>query len=138
VPLVTRFSSSCQSQHTRRHTSMCTPITLADAVHIYEEIPQGVLEALNLQREKSKASYQKNKEKMRVRDQMRRSDPVQYQVMKERSKLWNRKRYQEMKNHDYVCECGSQIKRVSLHSHLLSKKHMSALLRPLTLREHDG
>ena len=117
---------------------MCTLITLADAVQIYEEIPQGVLEALNLQREKSKASYQKNKEKMRLRDQMRRNDPVQYQVMKERSKLWNRKRYQEMKNHDYVCECGAQIKWVSLHSHLLSKKHMNALLRPLILQEHDG
>ena len=95
-----------------------------------KEIPQEVLEALNLQREKSKGNYQKNKEKMRLRDQMRRNDPVQYHVMKERSKLWNRKRYQEMKNHNYVCECGAQIKRVSLHSHVLSKKHVNALMPP--------
>lgn len=102
---------------------MCTPTTTPDA------IPQEVLEVLNLRREKAKASYERNKEKMRLRDQTRRSDPEQYEAMKERSKLCNRKRYQEMRNEDYVCECGAQIKRVSLHSHLASKKHLKVQLQ---------
>ena len=95
-------------------------------------IPQEIMEAINLQRVKAKARYDKNKEKMRLRDQARRNDPVQYEVMKERSKEWNRKRYQEMKTEDYVCECGAHIKRVSLHSHLMSKKHLnSAVVLPV-------
>ena len=85
------------------------------------------METLTLQQEKSKANYERNKEKMRLRDQARRNDPEQYEVMKERSKLCNRKRYQEMKNEEYVCECGACIKRVSLHTHLKSKKHLNRI-----------
>ena len=121
---VTRFSNSSPSQRTRRHRNMCTPHTAPDLMAVGEAIPQEIMQALNLQRVKSKAHYDKNKEKMRLRDQARRDDPVQYEVMKERSKQCNRKRYQEMKTEDYVCECGAHIKRVSLHSHLLSKKHL--------------
>ena len=107
---------------------MCTPTTALGSM----AIPQEIMEAINLQRVKAKAHYDKNKEKMRLRDQARRNDPVQYEVMKERSKEWNRKRYQEMKTEDYVCECGAHIKRVSLHSHLMSKKHLnSAVVLPV-------
>jgi hypothetical protein len=125
VVSVTRFSNSSPSQRTRRHRNMCTPATAPDSMTVREAIPQEIMEALNLQRVKSKAHYDKNKEKLRLRDQARRNDPVQYEVMKERSKQWNRKRYQEMKTEDYVCACGAHIKRVSLHSHLVSKKHLN-------------
>ena len=64
-----------------------------------------------------------------MRDRARRSDPEQYERMKERSKLWNRERYQEVKSKDYDCECGAHIKRVSLHTHLLTKRHLSAKVR---------
>ena len=84
-------------------------------------LPQETIDLLNRQRERARASYEKNKAKIRARDQARRDDPEQYERMKKRSKMWNRKRYQEAKNEEYECECGAHIKRVSLHSHLLSK-----------------
>ena len=93
------------------------------------------MEALRIRKEKSKVNYERNKEKMRLRDQTRRNDPVQYALMKERSKLCNRKRYQEMKDENYVCDCGAHIKRVSLHTHLTSQKHLNgiaALVNPTT------
>ena len=104
------------------------PTTVASSSTTTEVLlPQEVLDLLNRQREKARASYQKNKEKIRLRDETRRNDPEQYERMKELSKLWNRQRYQETKNEEYVCECGAHIKRVSLHSHLVSKKHLSAI-----------
>jgi hypothetical protein len=90
-------------------------------------LPQEAIDLLDRQREKARASYEKNKAKIRMRDQARRDDPEQYERMKEQSKLWNRKRYQEAKNEDYECECGAHIKRVSLHTHVLTKKHLKAL-----------
>ena len=90
-------------------------------------MPQEVLEMLNRQKEKSRASYKRNKETIRLRDQTRRQNPEQYERMKELSRLWNRKRYQEAKHEDYQCECGAHIKRVSLHTHVLTKKHLKAL-----------
>jgi hypothetical protein len=90
-------------------------------------MPQEVLEMLDGEKEKNRASYQRNKEKIRLRDQARRTDPERYDRMKELSKLWNRKRYQEAKHEDYECECGARIKRVSLHSHVLTKKHLKAV-----------
>jgi hypothetical protein len=120
---VTRSSNSSQSQRTRKHADIYMPTTaLFPTV-----IPQEVIDLLNRQREKARASYEKNKEKMRLRDQARRNDPEQYERMKELSKMWNRKRYQEVKNEDYACECGANIKCVSLHTHLLSKRHLRAL-----------
>ena len=92
-------------------------------------LPQEAIDLLNRQREKARASYEMNRAKIRMRDQARRDDPEQYERMKKRSKMWNRKRYQEAKNEDYECECGTHIKRVSLHSHLLSKRHLSAISR---------
>ena len=41
--------------------------------------------------------------------------------------MWNRKRYQEAKTEDYECDCGAHIKRVSLHNHLLTKRHLLAI-----------
>ena len=90
-------------------------------------LPQETIDLLNRQREKARASYEMNKAKIRMRDQARRDDPEQYERMKERSRMWNRERYQEAKTEDYECECGAHIKRVSLHSHLLSKRHLSAI-----------
>jgi hypothetical protein len=90
-------------------------------------LPQAAIDLLNRQREKARATYEKNKAKIRLRDQARRNDAEQYEQMKERSKLWNRARYQEMRNEQYVCECGANIKRVSLHSHLQTKRHRKAL-----------
>jgi hypothetical protein len=90
-------------------------------------LPQAATDLLNRQREKARATYEKNKAKIRVRDQARRNDAEQYERMKERSKLWNRVRYQEAKHEDYQCECGAHIKRVSLHTHVLTKKHLKAL-----------
>ena len=90
-------------------------------------LPQEAIDLLDRQREKARASYEMNKEKIRVRDQARRNDKELYQVMKERSKQWNRKRYQEAKSEEYDCECGAHIKRVSLHSHLLTKRHLSSM-----------
>ena len=90
-------------------------------------LPQEAIDLLDQQRERARASYERNKAKIRVRDQARRNDPEQYERMKEQSKLWNRKRYQEVKSEDYVCECGAHIKCVSLHSHLLTKRHLNAI-----------
>jgi hypothetical protein len=90
-------------------------------------LPQEAIDLLNRQRAKARATYEKNKAKIRVRDQARRNDPEQYERMKERSKLWNRLRYQEVKNEGYECECGAHVKRVSLASHLLTKRHGKAL-----------
>ena len=90
-------------------------------------LPQVAIDLLNRQRERARASYEMNKTKIRVRDQARRNDLEQYERMKERSKQWNRKRYQEVKSEEYDCECGAHIKRVSLHSHLLTKRHLSAI-----------
>jgi 3-hydroxyacyl-CoA dehydrogenase len=86
-----------------------------------------VLEMLNRQKEKTRASYKRNKERIRLRDQARRQNPEQYERMKELSKVWNRKWYQEARHEDYECECGARIKRVSLHTHLLTKTHLEAL-----------
>ncbi len=69
-----------------------------------------------------RANYEENKAKIKVRNQARRNDAEQYERMKQR-----RKRYLEIKSEDYECECGAHIKRVSLHTHLLSKKHLSAM-----------
>jgi 3-hydroxyacyl-CoA dehydrogenase len=90
-------------------------------------MPQEVLEMLNRQKEKTRASYKRNKERIRLRDQARRQNPEQYERMKELSKVWNRKWYQEARHEDYECECGARIKRVSLHTHLLTKTHLEAL-----------
>ena len=90
-------------------------------------LPQEAIDLLNQQKEKARASYEKNKDKIRARDQARRNDPQQYDRMKERSKQWNRKRYQEAKNEDYECECGARIKRVSLHTHMSTRKHLKAV-----------
>ena len=100
---------------------------LPNSISMAVMLPPEAIALLNQQREKAKERYEKDKDKIRARDQARRNDAEQYDRMKERSKLWNRKRYKETKDEDYECECGAHIKRVSLHTHVLSKKHLSSL-----------
>ena len=102
-------------------------IVLPTSANTTMVLPPEAINLLNRQREEARIRYEKNKAKIKLRDQARRNNPELYERMKERSKLWNRKRYRETKNEDYECECGAHIKRVSLHSHLLTKKHLSSL-----------
>jgi chromatin segregation and condensation protein Rec8/ScpA/Scc1 (kleisin family) len=101
-------------------------------------LPQEAIDLLNQQREKARKRYEKNKAKIRVKDQARRNDPEKYERMKQRSKLWNRKRYQEVKNEDHECECGAHIKRVSLHTHLLTKRHLNATVLPMSRKKDQN
>ena len=103
------------------------PTTEVFNFNILTAVPQEAIDLLNQQREKARANYERNKAKIQVRDQARRNDPEQYERMKELSKLWNRKHYQETKSEDYHCKCGAHIKRVSLHTHLLTKRHLNAI-----------